>query len=202
MVDTSATIGSGPVPAATPAEVARPGASVWGVRVGVGAHGGIRVASVTLEVAGSNALQVRIHADVDADGRPGPRDKLLADTAVAADGDPFTVPLRPAPIVAAGGSASLLVSLERVARDGALAAAGSAGRAYRVLISDIGAAGLTSATPSARIGVPLVAWVCAGSEGIRHDGCERGGSGDGRGRDQPAGSGAHNSSAWPSGSGK
>lgn len=174
VVETAATITSRPVVTGLSGEVDLDGGSVWGVRVDAGAHGGIRVESVTLEVAGVDALQVRIHADVDGDGHRGPRDKLLGETAVSPDGDPVTVPLGPAPIVGAGGSASLLVSLRRASEDGAVAGRASAGRAYRVLISDIGAVGLTSATPSARTGVPLVAWMGPGSEGNRHHGCEGG----------------------------
>ena len=155
VVDTTATIASLPV---VPAE-AGPGA--WGVRVGAGAHGGIRVESVTLGAAGAGALRARIHADMDGDGRLGPRDKLLADAPVAFDGEPVALPLRPAPIVGAGGSASLLVSLETA----------SAERACRVRIADVGAVGLTSATPSARTGVPLVAWMCPDR---RYHGCEGG----------------------------
>ncbi|MYE10589.1 MAG: hypothetical protein F4X99_02780 [Gammaproteobacteria bacterium] len=170
-VDTSATMASLSVVTGPPAEVGLGGGSVWGVRVGAGAHGGIRVESLTLGVAGAGALHARIHADADGDGRPGPYDKLLADAAVAPDGDPVTLPLRPAPIVAAAGSASLLVWLKRASQDGALAGR----QASRVLISDIGAVGLTSATPSARAGFPLVAWMCPESEGIRIDGCEKGG---------------------------
>ena len=195
VVDTSATIASarrgasGPVLTGPPTEVGPGDASVLGVRVDAGAHGGIRVESVTLRVAGAGALHTRIHADVDGDGRPGPGDKLLVEAIVAPDGDPVVLPLRPARLVAAGGSGLLLVPL-RNSRDGAVAGEASAGRGYRILVSDVGAVGLTSATPSARVGVPLVAWMCPGSERMRNDGC------------RPQGSGAQSSSAWPSGSEK
>ena len=135
----------------------RPNPVRWAVRAG--AHGGIRINSVTLEdCAGhppSAPRLVSIHTDSNGEGQFGPGDTLLAQSPLAAAGSRTAVlPLHPPAIVPAGATVTLAAAVSTGLEDEAVSPPAAPANAYTIRLVDLKAEGLTSASPTAVTAIP------------------------------------------------
>ncbi|MDE0691420.1 MAG: hypothetical protein OXI55_04155, partial [Gammaproteobacteria bacterium] len=128
----------------------------WAVRAG--AHGGIRINSVTLEGCGVHTPAaprlVSVRADSNGDGRFGPGDTLLAESPVGAGSGTAVLPLHPPAIVPAGATVTLAAAVSTGLEDEAVSPPAAPANAYTIRLVDLKAEGLTSASPTAVTAIP------------------------------------------------